>query len=89
MSPALQDNVSNMIHILPNWRFNTDAVVSVESKMMLITLLSHYQDKLNASQAIREHMVLGKEMEAQKVGRELPKSGHSLPNLPYPRLISK
>lgn len=67
MSPALQDNISTIKDILPNWTVHANAIVSLESNVMVMTQLSHYQ-KLNDAWAIREHMVLGKEMEAQKAG---------------------
>lgn len=45
----------------------------VESTTVVITALSQYQEKLNVSQAIRGHIVLGREMEEEKGRRELPK----------------
>ena len=83
ISSDLQDNVSTLTDILPNWRFRTNAFVSLESAVMTIALLSHYQTTLNIPQALRGHIVLGCKMDAQKDGRELLKTGHSLLNLPY------
>lgn len=45
--------------------------------MMVITVFSHYQEKFNTSEAVRGHMVLRREVEAQKAERDVPKSSHS------------
>lgn len=73
---------------MPNWRFHTNAFVSLVSAVMTIALLSHYQERLNIPQAIRGHIVFGWKMDAQKDGKELLKNWPVSSELTLSTLIS-